>query len=89
MSTPTPGPTQPQEQSSSGFAKWIALGFVAIILYLVVTGEAKITTNEGCQDWLDEVAEKDFNEGFNPPDRADWYGLGIGICFLDQTDVPI
>lgn len=65
---------------------WIAGAVILVIIYLVATGEAKITSNDGCQEWLEEVAADDIRDGFNPPDEAGWYGLGIGVCFLNQTD---
>ena len=65
---------------------WVAGLLAAGVAVSVISGEAKITTSDGCQEWLDEVAWDDFNEGYNPPDEASFYGLGIGICFLENTD---
>lgn len=80
-------PTPSQQEQGSRAPLWIGALLVIGVIISVASGDAKITTNDGCQEWLDEVALVDMLDGFNPPDAANFYGLGIGVCFLEQTDI--
>lgn len=65
---------------------WVA-GLVAVgVILSVASGDAKITTSEGCREWAESIAIRDYIAGYNPVDAANFYGIGIGICFLEQTD---
>ena len=81
-------PTTPTQEERSSKIPLLVAGFLVIAIgSAVISGDAKLTTNNGCQEWLDEVALDDMLDGFNPPDAANFYGLGIGVCFLEQTDI--
>lgn len=60
-----------------------AAGILGILLILtMLSGDAKFTTEAGCDEWVKEVAVRDILDGYAPQTNYSFYGLGIGFCML-------
>lgn len=61
---------------------WAAGILGVLILFAIIGGDAKITSESGCDEWVREVAIRDIGDGYAPQTQYSFYGLGIGVCLL-------
>lgn len=61
---------------------WVAAILGILILITIISGDAKITTEDGCDEWVRETAIEDIADGYAPQTEYSFYGLGIGVCLL-------
>lgn len=61
---------------------WAAGILGVLVLLAIFSGDAKITTTSGCDEWVREIAIRDIYDGYAPQTQYSFYGLGIGICML-------